>query len=495
MSIVGSAAIVYIIEVKANIALYIDGNYICSSDFHSNQSSFKQISSHILAVALITEKHRIQAGKNEHSMLRVRSERQIGKSKFYFVPISNVSTISPVCNTLVGHYFSIQVSWYEVYTSLRKVAHSVELKQPEVDQKTKYAGTALVRTQFWKHKPREPVKAAFLLHLTPDAFGQRKFYKELELHDLESVSIKWKRDTKQRLSSKSFGERAAAESPDNILSALNDDCLRKIFSQSVLDEQDFFEIAQTCQRFNWVAKDGFRSRYRRAVVRIYSYKWSLRQCEVFFKQFGPYIRKLSIYGSPIYTDIVMGLVGSYSPAVTYLATSRLDEISKAIFRAHIQKPVPFAKLVTLICYLKRVAAVRLPTNTLPKLRCFMLRNAVLMDPVNVEAFFAKNSKLKTLSLSIVNVRTPIECILRYLRQLNTLDFVGMLSARDKDIGQPAQIEQIFQLHHLATFKWKTLFNLMEWENTLLDRLSLSVNEFYFLFLSKCHTPSTDDARE
>lgn len=382
---------------------------------------------------------------------------------------------SLVCNAIVGHYSSMQASWYEVYTSLRQVAHSVELKEPEVDQKTKYTDTALVRTQFWKHKPREPVKAAFLLHLTPDTFGQRKFYKELELNDLESVSIKWKRDTKQRLSSKSFGGRAAAESPHNILNALNNDCLREIFSQSVLDEQEFCEIAQTCKRFNWIAKDVFRSRFRRAVVRIYSYKWSLRQCEVFFKEFGPYIRKFSIYGSPIFTDIVMGLVGRYSPAVTYLSTSRLDEISKAIYRARIQKqPVlPFAKLVKLICYLKRVAAVRLPTNRLPNLRCFMLRHAVLMDPANVEAFFAKNSELETLSMRKVNVRMPVECILRYLRQLNTLDFVGMLSVRDEEIAQPAQIEQIFRLHHLATFKWKTLFDLMEWENTLFDRLLLS----------------------
>lgn len=56
------------------------------------------------------------------------------------------------------------------------------------------------------------------------------------------------------------------DSPQNILHALNDDCLRGIFNQ--LDVVSLYKAAYVCQRFNGIAKQAFKSRYRQKGFRL-----------------------------------------------------------------------------------------------------------------------------------------------------------------------------------------------------------------------------------
>lgn len=370
-----------------------------------------------------------------------------------------------------------------MYTALRYIASSVELKTPEIDQRTKFSNAALVKAQYWEHRPneREPVKVSFVLSLTPDNFQQRKRFSEIESRTIEwnkeTVKVRWIRDVRRKTEPTAYIEPAAADSPRNILNVLSNECLWQIFEQEVLGLHDICEIAQTCVRFNGVAKRAFRSKYRGTIIRLHSYQWSLGQCEVLFREFGKHIKKFTVFASPIFTDIVVGLVAKHSPNVTYLCCGQMDAITKAIQGHRRGVTVPFSKLETLICYLKKVSTIKLPTVTLPSLRRLMIWHAVLIDPVNVEIFFTKNNKLELLSLLRMNIRVPISYILTNLTELNSLTFAGMLCMRDEDIALPEQIMHIFQLDHLATFKWDPRLDLMGLPDTFFNRLLLSAMRY------------------
>lgn len=65
----------------------------------------------------------------------------------------------------------------------------------------------------------------------------------------------------------------------SILDALDDDCLRLIFEQNVLDREDLLTLARTCYRFTDAMRPILRCRHKEGHFEITSREWSLPSCE------------------------------------------------------------------------------------------------------------------------------------------------------------------------------------------------------------------------
>lgn len=85
----------------------------------------------------------------------------------------------------------------------------------------------------------------------------------------------------------------AQSSPSNILNALNDDSLRQIFDNDLLDMDDLCSLAEVCKHFNSIAKDAFPQKYRRKVNEI-SEQNSLWRYDRFLRHFGSLIRTFKL---------------------------------------------------------------------------------------------------------------------------------------------------------------------------------------------------------
>lgn len=84
-------------------------------------------------------------------------------------------------------------------------------------------------------------------------------------------------------------------SPDNIINALNDDCLRLIFEE-INRLSDFNPITKVCKRFERIAHETFHLKIRRRIVRFsrktFGDKFTLQQIEEFLHDFGSSIEEL-----------------------------------------------------------------------------------------------------------------------------------------------------------------------------------------------------------
>lgn len=89
------------------------------------------------------------------------------------------------------------------------------------------------------------------------------------------------------------------DSPQHILSALNDDCLRSILLQDTVGIDELFNIARTCTRLKRLAIDVYSSKYRNNYGVKITNCWPLQKIECFFKIFGTLCDRLWIYHEPL----------------------------------------------------------------------------------------------------------------------------------------------------------------------------------------------------
>lgn len=85
------------------------------------------------------------------------------------------------------------------------------------------------------------------------------------------------------------------DSPDNMISALNDDCLHLIF-EKINRLSDFNPITKVCKRFERIAHETFHLKIQRRIVRFsrktFGDKITLQQIEEFLNDFGSSIEEL-----------------------------------------------------------------------------------------------------------------------------------------------------------------------------------------------------------
>lgn len=117
----------------------------------------------------------------------------------------------------------------------------------------------------------------------------------------------------------------AEDSPQNILYALNDDCLLAIFNE--LGTRDLYIAANTCQQFNGIAERAFKSKYTRQdfspmddLCTIWS-KLSLYHVELFVRAFGTGVRTVNVAassGSNLNKEIVLRMCVEHCPIIETL---------------------------------------------------------------------------------------------------------------------------------------------------------------------------------
>lgn len=87
-------------------------------------------------------------------------------------------------------------------------------------------------------------------------------------------------------------EAPETDSPNNILNALNDDCLRNIFERFETLSM-LCSISNVCVRFSEIAKQVFKSKYRHKLISITDLRWNnqlnLPQIIPFLYRFGSLI--------------------------------------------------------------------------------------------------------------------------------------------------------------------------------------------------------------
>lgn len=87
------------------------------------------------------------------------------------------------------------------------------------------------------------------------------------------------------------------DSPDNIIKALNDDCLHLIF-EKINRLSDFNPITKVCKRFEKIAHKTFHLKIRQRIVRFsrktFGDKFTLQQVEEFLHVFGSSIKEVAL---------------------------------------------------------------------------------------------------------------------------------------------------------------------------------------------------------
>lgn len=122
-----------------------------------------------------------------------------------------------------------------------------------------------------------------------------------------------------------LSETPDEDSPKNMYNALNDDCLRVVFAK--LHVLDLVSVADICVRFNEIAKEIFRLRYKRKVFDFHDLKrskddeFTLKHVAGCLRNFGPLIKSMSfsylnhafmhskyIAGGP---NVLLGIINKY----------------------------------------------------------------------------------------------------------------------------------------------------------------------------------------
>lgn len=120
------------------------------------------------------------------------------------------------------------------------------------------------------------------------------------------------------------------QSPNHILSVLNDDCLRAIFERSeISDIDDQCAIASSCRRFQHIAADVFQRRYRNEhksfIKRFIRRSVPLWRWEQYFSSFGQTIETVDLTNQSQGTTIILHFVANHCPNIKQIICQLTDK--------------------------------------------------------------------------------------------------------------------------------------------------------------------------
>lgn len=187
------------------------------------------------------------------------------------------------------------------------------------------------------------------------------------------------------------------QSPDNILNALNDDCLRTIFESNILNAFDLVALAGVCKRFNTVANQvftpGYRAKHLNGLSRIRSYAvWELDE---YFNNFGKTVSSIEL-PTEFNDDIMFGMISDKCDNIEELYCGEVppesvDKMRSIVPRLKVLKMCMIQSrvdaLVGLGCKLEQLELYNRPGNVplvLPEIRLPALRR-VRMERVYMTA--------------------------------------------------------------------------------------------------------------
>lgn len=221
------------------------------------------------------------------------------------------------------------------------------------------------------------------------------------------------------------------QSPDNILNALNDDCLRMIFDSEQFDLWDLCSIANVCKRFKSIVQRKINLKFGDEpfdTASLYKYNKMLCRVEEYIQSVGSKCTSISLP----YPHVVSGMCAKYCKNITELRCSLFHckaaalELRPLLFKLH-KLDLNFRendqgtnwdlnKLFTADALVEEMMLegsrfirpeVTLPTVNLPKLKQLRLSRIVLNDTETTTKFFSHNQQLKKLSLYKTNTNCNI----------------------------------------------------------------------------------------
>lgn len=328
-------------------------------------------------------------------------------------------------------FHSAQVSLYEVYIALRKFGPVIQCTGR---RKYYFELTETEQTE-WLH--RQTILKCGAKDI-PVHSRQRASFRRQRLSQVTST-------TSNHYDSNALNNHQQqmflpVVQKTSILDALNDDCLREIFEKSVLDTNDLYALARTCNQFASVTGISFRRRYRGEwPLMMYANEWPFHRCEVLFRQFGHCITSLKLFEPEVsggYEEIVLGMIGYHCRTIESLHCHQLKPIHQAIEhykrrRCHgaTDGQAPFGQLKRLVYDGKLRPGKSIPNMQLPSLENFQLR---YVDSLDTVGFFATNRQLKHLTLSSTSVRVHLDEMMAHLIELEELTIDGCMWITDDD---------------------------------------------------------------
>lgn len=291
----------------------------------------------------------------------------------------------------------------------------------------------------------------FVVFLRTEATDTLKTQGTVRIDGRKTVTIQWTHDNFWKNyghwnTSKSKRSRALMvvpdeHSPDNILNALNDDCIRNIIETCIFDAVGLYELAKVCTRFQYIAQQIFETKYRQHswFYRTLTFWQPLSLIEDFYRIFGGSIIELD-FGQRYNSDIVNGIVDKYCPKLESVKCELNEQqsckeirlLANRVKRLHIKWPRYetldltgiFDRCTNLefLSIYNADAKLMLPRIKLPSLIHFRVMNAQFGNSVMIKGFFKQNSQLKRLNLHNVCLSFGMEHILRMLPDLETICF-------------------------------------------------------------------------
>lgn len=227
------------------------------------------------------------------------------------------------------------------------------------------------------------------------------------------------------------------DSPDNILNKLPDDCLRTIFEASTLNIMDLVDIANVCCRFNVIATEIFKTKYKSTIDDGSLYKVPLWRREQLFRTFGASITSIS----EEMAEAECGMVAKYCSRIKELRCSvnclqtfvelrtvftRLDKLSITIEVEEFCVDPHLSGLLSSDMQLKRLEIINvlgrceitLPNRNLPHLVELRLKGNLNVNMI--ELFGQANPQIQVLGLNRVAVYMDINVLIDSLPNITTL---------------------------------------------------------------------------
>lgn len=285
----------------------------------------------------------------------------------------------------------------------------------------------------------------------------------------------------------------AENSPDNILNALNDDCLRAIFGK-INRLADIVSISHVCKRFKQIGEDVFPWTIRRSRVRLNSLspkgaRVTSLQIENFLRAWGSSVLSLEVKkmsGS----NTLLKLMNNNCPNLTHLRIINVNDIREStvtkiqpllaklkqleIDLSEVREFPPFYELISTCTQLETLeinnsSALPLPMMTFANLINFKMNASYRM----IGEFLLLNPQLQSLDVAYSQgLGQFIESNLLSLQKINLSTYSDEMSENDSFHFRNLKHLQI----HLFTDFTNSITNIFGMKN--ITTLSLFVNDLF-----------------
>lgn len=241
-----------------------------------------------------------------------------------------------------------------------------------------------------------------------------------------------------------------ADSPHNMLNALNDDCLDAIFRYEKLSAQDMYEISRVCSRFRRVVQNVCRTKYASTkglvVATNHIPLWELEQCLMLV---GASMQSMGSMRSQ-HPDLVMRLIARHCPKALALYSVLYSPILDSPLGG-LARRLQVLRLGPLHSACVHYQVLSLPAVRCPQLTELHLSNVQLPDRANTMHFADSNPQLAKLVLHNVELCMPIDQLIAKWPHMRELAVRGRAWIQEfAHLGTAAGLRTLYLGYDMST---------------------------------------------